>query len=315
MSRVAYFDELSADDDSSSSSSSDAEEEALDEAVTASFVLHADVDCFYCQCEQVEHPELGDRPLAIGQKHIIVTSNYSARERGVGKLMLREEAYRRCPNLLIVEGSDLERYRIHSRTIYESFRKACKELFPGTSVAKGSMDEMVAGIPRPGEGSAFGNAHQCQTSIEDDDRIYIYGEGLSNEQVELVEDQTGATTVVGIHNAPRHHNAPPSGALRRRLLEAATVALHVRQRILDETGFTTTMGLSTNPLLAKLASGIRKPAFVNLLTPGMGCQRLVSGMPLRKITGVGRGAMKLLVPCLEKSHGKRAKGSPPWTCG
>ena len=86
------------------------------------------------------------RPLAIGQKHIVVTCNYAARAASVTKLMLRDEAHRRCPHLLLVEGSDLERYRIHGRRIYESFRQTCQRLRPNCSVAKGSMDEMVADL-------------------------------------------------------------------------------------------------------------------------------------------------------------------------
>ena len=43
-------------------------------------IVHVDVDCFYCQCEQVDGPpDYRERPLAIGQKHIVVTCNYLAR--------------------------------------------------------------------------------------------------------------------------------------------------------------------------------------------------------------------------------------------
>ena len=117
-----------------------------DEGEDTRCIVHADVDCFYCQCETLDRRLDPLRPLAIGQKHIVVTCNYAARESGVTKLMLREEAYRRCPHLLIVEGSDLERYRIHARNIYESFRRTCQKLRPGSKVAKGSMDEMMADL-------------------------------------------------------------------------------------------------------------------------------------------------------------------------
>ena len=109
-------------------------------------IVHADVDCFYCQCETLDRNLDPARPLAIGQKHIVVTCNYAARAASVTKLMLRDEAHRRCPHLLLVEGSDLERYRIHGRRIYESFRQTCQRLRPNCSVAKGSMDEMVADL-------------------------------------------------------------------------------------------------------------------------------------------------------------------------
>ena len=85
----------------------------------------------YCQCEEIDRnlrQVKPPRPLAIGQKHIIVTCNYEARKRGVKKLQLRENAMVVCPDLWIVEGSDLQRYRYHSRKVYESFRNALYEI-------------------------------------------------------------------------------------------------------------------------------------------------------------------------------------------
>ena len=75
------------------------------------YILHLDIDCFYCQCEEILNPPLAKKPLAIGQKHIIVTANYVARKLGIKKLMGRDEAFRICPALTIVDGSDLEKYR------------------------------------------------------------------------------------------------------------------------------------------------------------------------------------------------------------
>lgn len=68
-------------------------------------IVHLDVDCFYCQCEEIDGPpDFKERPIAIGQKHIVVTCNYIARREGVKKLQCRIEAMRKCPNLLIIEG-------------------------------------------------------------------------------------------------------------------------------------------------------------------------------------------------------------------
>ena len=107
-------------------------------------VIHLDVDAFYCQCEENRNPSLVSQPFAIGQKHIIVTCNYVARGRGVTKLMLRSKAKYICPELIIIEGSDLEPYRRQSRKIYSAFRKEAAS-FPGGSknlCRKGGMDEM-----------------------------------------------------------------------------------------------------------------------------------------------------------------------------
>ena len=47
----------------------------------------------------------------IQQKNIVVTCNYPARERGVTKLMYLKDARERCPELILVSGEDLTRYR------------------------------------------------------------------------------------------------------------------------------------------------------------------------------------------------------------
>ena len=53
---------------------------------------HVDLDAFYAQVVELRQPVLRERPLGIRQKYIIVTANYPARARGVGKLMALEEA-------------------------------------------------------------------------------------------------------------------------------------------------------------------------------------------------------------------------------
>ena len=48
-------------------------------------ILHFDIDCFYAQVEMLRDPSLRDKPLGIQQKNIVVTCNYPARAKGVGK--------------------------------------------------------------------------------------------------------------------------------------------------------------------------------------------------------------------------------------
>ena len=99
-----------------------------------------------------------------------------------------------------------------------------------------------------------------------------------------------------------------------RLLEIASIALQARQAVFEETGFTITMGVSFNPLMAKLASGLRKPGKVNLLQPSSSSRLLVESMPLRKIPGIGSRTMKVLVPCLVDRYGSKGDTASPWTC-
>lgn len=55
--------------------------------------------------------------MAVQQKQIIVTCNYEARRRGLHKLQLVKEARKECPDLIIVLGEDLTRFRNASKEL------------------------------------------------------------------------------------------------------------------------------------------------------------------------------------------------------
>ena len=300
------------------------EEEALVSS-NDRYIIHVDVDCFYCQCEAIDRGLPPDRPFAIGQKHIIVTCNYVARAQGVQKLQSRESALKACPSLVIYEGSDLERYRKHARSIYQTFRQACKRWNDQISVSKGSMDEMMADVTpyvvalrhqrQSGDANFRFKSNKEESIIKS---CYIYGE-RGPERTVLTEDQTGQQTVVVFHDAAQSTSKRYENVTIQHNLEItlAPLALEIRQAILDQTGFTTTFGLSVNPLLAKIASGLRKPATVNLLYPWRS-QTLLAAMPCRKLPGLGRSMMKALQPCLEREHADDERTqhttTTPWTC-
>ena len=342
MSRYEYFDELSGDDSLHESGESDSDDDDNDSITNRatnesrasnndkkpshehndhrSIILHADVDCFYCQCEILDRKLDPERPLAIGQKHIIVTSNYAARAFGITKLMDRKKAQEMGgSSLLIVDGSDLQRYRIHGRKIYESFRRSLKSIDPNSRVRKGCMDEMMADL------STFTLLHgSTQVKMTNPNDIFTYDDssnGISSA-ITLTEDQSGAQTTVmrRVQKDNVHSSFPPTGdstsvaIFQERLRNAAIMAIQIRQSILDETGFTVTMGISYNPMMAKIGSGLRKPGKVNVLPPCYSSQQLIHSMPLRKINGIGSRTMKNLKPCLEQRHGRISDDNSPWVC-
>ncbi len=70
-------------------------------------ILHSDMNCFYASVEMLYHPELGDRPLAVGgdpeARHgIVLTANYPAKRRGVKTGMALWQAKQVCPELVFV---------------------------------------------------------------------------------------------------------------------------------------------------------------------------------------------------------------------
>ncbi|RPB28082.1 DNA/RNA polymerase [Terfezia boudieri ATCC MYA-4762] len=81
-------------------------------------IIHLDYDCFYASVVENERPGLRSLPLGIQQKNILATCNYVARAQGVKKLQLVSEAKKTCPNLVIVNGEDLSRFRDASKKLW-----------------------------------------------------------------------------------------------------------------------------------------------------------------------------------------------------
>lgn len=308
------------DDDDDDDEREEAEEEERSAAsnLWSQCIVHLDVDCFYCQCEEVDGPpDYKERPIAIGQKHIIVTSNYVARRHGVKKLQLRTEAKRACPNLLILEGSDLERYRKHSRRIYLAFRTKLQQLAADLGVSvqvrRGGMDEAFCDM------SEMVGASMCKVGSDEPLSLqpFVYGDD-SSRLSSITEDQSGAEAVVShgewissIENAHvRYGSITDRNRCKARLHRAAALSGVVRRHIKESTGFTTTIGVSVSPMLAKLSSDLKKPDSLNILYPWRSGS-VILPMPLRKIPELGHRKLAALKDCLQRHHSHQPKF---WTC-
>lgn len=71
---------------------------------------------------EAENPALKSLPLAVQQKQIVVTCNYEARRRGLRKLQLIKEAKQICPEVVIILGEDLTKFRDASKALYVYLR-------------------------------------------------------------------------------------------------------------------------------------------------------------------------------------------------
>lgn len=81
------------------------------------------MDAFYASVEELDHPHLRGKPLAVGgdgHRGVVAAANYPAREFGVKSAMPAGEAYRKCPGLLFVKPR-FNRYREISEQIREIF--------------------------------------------------------------------------------------------------------------------------------------------------------------------------------------------------
>jgi DNA polymerase-4 len=65
------------------------------------------MNAFFISCEQIRHPEIKGKPAAVAgdpenRTGIILTANYEARRYGIKTTMILRDAFRLCPELIII---------------------------------------------------------------------------------------------------------------------------------------------------------------------------------------------------------------------
>ena len=69
-------------------------------------ILHADLDAFYASVEQRDDPRLRGRPVIVGGG-VVLACSYEAKAYGVRTAMNGGQAYRRCPQAIVVPPADV----------------------------------------------------------------------------------------------------------------------------------------------------------------------------------------------------------------
>ncbi|XP_043277886.1 DNA polymerase iota [Venturia canescens] len=228
-------------------------------------IIHLDVDCFYAQVEMVRHPEFKGKPLGVQQKNIVVTSNYAARQYGIKKLMLVEEALLLCPHLVLVRGEDLTNYRKASAEISEILLRYTP------LVERLGLDESFIDV----------------SAIVERWSSCIHPEGVTEED-NREEDSGRYSKIFGATE-----EECPCGC-HRRLRIAAKIAAEMRERILKQVGLTCSAGIAHNKLLAKLGGSLHKPNEQTVVYPWAGASLLSKIGSIAKIPGIGAKTLGLL---------------------
>lgn len=86
-------------------------------------IIHIDMDAFFAQIEQRDHPEYKNKPLIVGgplNRGVVSTASYEARKYGIHSGMPLVRAKRLCPDGLFVPV-DMERYLKESAKIRKIF--------------------------------------------------------------------------------------------------------------------------------------------------------------------------------------------------
>ncbi|TAQ83456.1 hypothetical protein B7494_g8223 [Chlorociboria aeruginascens] len=223
-------------------------------------IIHFDYDCFYASVFENENPALRSLPLAVQQKQIIVTCNYEARRRGLRKLQLISEAKKIVPDVVIVLGEDLGRFRNASKMLY----KFLEEFTWSGKVEKLGFDEVFMDITDIVEYNIdLLNLNDLENSFFNTNR--------TDPTIGFAFDATG----IAGHGFPDLHTSSPSATpltpeksdLSKRLILGSHFAQHLRLRLEEEKGYTSTVGISTNKLLSKLVGNLHKPKSQTTLLP------------------------------------------------
>lgn len=170
------------------------------------------------------------------------------------KLQLITEAKKTCPEVIIVLGEDLTRFRDASKSLYNFLRAYSWS----DKVERLGFDEVWLDV----------------TDVIDYNSDFLNSNNLSDSFFHLSSrDPTAgfdfdATQYAG-HTFPM--DADPSAShqssLERRLLLGSHLALYMRQELHQQKGYTSTVGISTSKLLSKLAGNKNKPKGQTTLVP------------------------------------------------
>lgn len=220
-------------------------------------ILHIDYDAYFAQVFEISNPALRGLPLAVQQKQIIVTCNYEARRRGLHKLQLISEAKKVCPDVVIVLGEQLDRFRDASKALY----KYLEGFTWNKKVERLGFDEVFMDV----------------TDIISYNQDLLNSNDLRHAFFQLSRDDPtigfsfDATRVVG-HQYPEvsAQLSLPEIAysnLLTRLILGSHLAQHIRHKLEEETGYTSTFGISTSKLLSKLIGNLHKPRSQTTLMP------------------------------------------------
>jgi DNA polymerase-4 len=72
-------------------------------------ILHIDLDAFFCSVEELLDPSLVGKAFAVGgklgQRGVVSSCSYAARQKGVRSAMPTGNALRLCPDLILVSGN------------------------------------------------------------------------------------------------------------------------------------------------------------------------------------------------------------------
>lgn len=246
-----------------------------DKNAACRIIIAIDLDAFYVAAARKRDPSLIGLPVGIKQKHILATVSYEARERGIQKLGNVRDAMRQCPELILVNGEDLSYFRHVSAQIF----KLVQGMVTSGKVEKLGMDEL------------FCDVTDQVTHMQHQD----------HETRSVVVPQGIVMPADTANYLERKNPIRPADldADTHRLLLASKLAAQIRERIANDIGLTSSAGIATSKLLAKLVGNVHKPNRQTVFAPLASgsdafakAQQFLDPYPVQKLNGFGSAIVK-----------------------
>uniref|UniRef100_A0A182QW71 UmuC domain-containing protein n=1 Tax=Anopheles farauti TaxID=69004 RepID=A0A182QW71_9DIPT len=260
-----------------------------EERVHPRVIIHIDMDYFYAQVEEVLNPSLKDKPFAVKQRFCVVTSNYIAREHGIKKLQPVKEALAMCPELILINGEDITKYKEMSVRINEIMHRFTPH------VEKLGLDENYLDVTE----RIVEQLEQMEQAPADSAQIaqLNHVEGLIHPP--SPEGTTGSATSASCYRETDRElfRRYCTCGCDRRLILATHLAQEIRNCIFKELGLRCCAGIAHNKLLAKLVGAVNKQNKQTVLLPTCGAAFVASLGSVRSLTGIGEKTAQTLADC------------------
>ncbi len=231
-------------------------------------IIHVDIDAFFASVEQVLNPDLKGKPVIVGGgiegRGVVASASYEARPFGLKAGMPIFRARELCPDGVYLSPRFGE---------YNRFSEQVFEVLSGISpsVEEASLDE------------AYVDLRGCE-------RMYGTWSARPVARLPFVKEADG------VYWRMEKRAIPPA---RRVLLPedsrwVAAVGLWIRRAVRAETGLDVSVGIGSNRLVAKTASGFGKPCGITLVEAGHEAAFLAM-LGLKDIPGIGRATRERLL--------------------
>ncbi|BFG28495.1 hypothetical protein CerSpe_147690 [Prunus speciosa] len=241
-------------------------------------IAHVDMDCFYVQVEQRKQPDLRGLPTAVVQYNAwkggaLIAVSYEARKYGVKRSMRGAESKEVCPQIQLVQvpvargKADLSTYRnAGSEVVSILSRKGRCE--------RASIDEVYLDLTDAAE-TMLAEAPPEILEVIDEEVLKSHVLGLNSED--------GSDAKESVRKWLCRNDADRRDKL---LACGAFIIAELRLQVLKETEFTCSAGIAHNKILAKLASGLNKPA-QQTVVPFSSVKGLLDSLPIKKMKQLG----------------------------